>query len=52
MAKTRAADETGRRQCGSVVLTAGAHTAAGGYLARSSKPLHVASVSKRARLQE
>jgi hypothetical protein len=52
VAKTRAADETGRRQCGFAgVLAAGAHIAAAGYLT-PSKPLHVASGPKKARRQE
>lgn len=52
VAKTRAADETGRRQCGFAgVLAAGAHFTAAGYLA-PSKPLHVASGPKKARRQE
>ena len=42
VAKIRAADGTGRRQCGFAgVLAAGAHIATAGYLA-PSKPLHVA----------
>jgi hypothetical protein len=52
-AMARATDDTGRRQCGLAgVLGAGALIAAGAYFTGWSRPLHVGSGSKRARLQE
>jgi hypothetical protein len=53
VAKTRAANETGRRQCGLAgVLAAGTHIAAVGHSTRWSTPAHFASRTKRARQRE